>query len=125
MSLDVYLHGEPELYECECPDCGHKHLATLSTSLFDANITHNLNKMADAAGIYEALWRPDEHGFVRARDIIPILERGLTQMEEEPRRFQQFDSSNGWGTYDDFVPWVRRYLQACREWPDAYIRVSR
>lgn len=28
--------------------------------LFEANITHNLNKMAKEVGIYEYLWRPDE-----------------------------------------------------------------
>ena len=26
--------------------------------VFSANITNNLNKMANAAGIYDALWRP-------------------------------------------------------------------
>lgn len=40
------------------------------TVLYEANITHNLNKMAAEAGIYECLWRPDEHGITHARQII-------------------------------------------------------
>jgi len=31
-----------------------------SEEIYSANITHNLGKMANKAGIYEALWRPGE-----------------------------------------------------------------
>ena len=93
--------------------------------VFDANITHNLNKMADAAGIYEACWRPEEIGATKAGDIIPILEKGFEDMKARPEHFKKFDSENGWGTYKDFLPWVENYLNACREYPDAIIEVSR
>lgn len=95
------------------------------TAIFGGNITHNLGAMASEAGIYAALWRPDEHGFATARHIVPVLESGLALLESEPDRFRQFDSPHGWGTYEQFVPWVRRYLDACRANPDARIRVSR
>lgn len=93
--------------------------------VFDANITHNLNKMADAAGIYEACWRPEEIGATKASDIIPILEKGFEDMKARPEHFKKFDSDNGWGTYKDFLPWIESYLNACREYPDAIIEVSR
>ena len=38
--------------------------------VYSANITHNLNRMAMEAGIYECLWRPDEHGITKAAQII-------------------------------------------------------
>lgn len=41
------------------------------------------------------------------------------------RRFRAYDSPNGWGTYDNFVPWLEKYLAACEEYPDAEVRVSR
>jgi hypothetical protein len=41
--------------------------------VFDANITHNLNKMADAAGIYEACWRPEEIGATNNNRISTII----------------------------------------------------
>jgi hypothetical protein len=93
--------------------------------VFDANITHNLNKMADAAGIYNACWRPEEIGATKASDIIPILEKGFEDMKAKPKYYKQFDSPNGWGLYVHFIPWVESYLNACLEYPDAIIEVSR
>jgi hypothetical protein len=128
--------------------------AVRPTEVFDANITHNLNKMAAEAGIYEALWRPaeldperaariraaqdrkDYHGpegayaieseaTIHARDLIQPLRAGLALLKAEPDRFKAFNPENGWGSYDDFVPWVERYLTACEEYPDAEVSVSR
>ena len=107
MSLDVSLY------------------AVRRTEVFDTNITHNLGQMADAAGIYYACWRPEEIGAKHANDIIDILEDGLNDMKARPDYYRQFDSPNGWGTYDNFLPWVEKYLLACKENPDAEIEVSR
>ena len=113
--------------------------------LFWANITHNLGEMADKAGIYEALWRPyflhpdcpkefsshdEEYAFetshpMMAKDIIPIVEKGYEDMKSRPEYFKQFDSENGWGLYVNFLPWVEKYLEACKEYPDAEINISR
>ena len=94
------------------------------TTVFDRNITHNLTKMAREAGIYEALWRPNEHGYLKAEQIIPVLRDGLALLESDPERFKKFNSPNGWGMYENFVPFVKSVLDACEEYPDADIRVS-
>ena len=113
--------------------------------LFEANITHNLGEMADKAGIYEACWRPyylhpdfpkefdsyeEEYEFeeahtMLAKDIIQKLEKGYEDMKARPDYFKQFDSKNGWGLYIHFLPWVEKYLNACKSYPDAEISVSR
>ena len=113
--------------------------------VFDANITHNLCEMADKAGIYEACWRPyclhpdcpnefdsyeEEYEFeeshpMLAKDIIQKLEKGYEDMKARPDYFKQFDSKNGWGLYIHFLPWVEKYLEACKTYPDAEIYVSR
>lgn len=108
MSLDVYLK-DPVSGEC----------------LFEANITHNLGRMAAVAGIYEALWRPEELSIERARDLAPTIERGLMDMVLRPSHYRTFDSSNRWGVYDDFLPWIANYLEACKKYPDAKVCVSR
>ena len=41
--------------------------------VFDANITHNITKMAEVAGIYEALWHPEKINAKKAKDLIEIL----------------------------------------------------
>lgn len=115
MSLDVSLYIDV--------DTGGKEKKRVS--LYDANITHNLGKMASEAGIYNQLWRPEEIGAKYAGDIIEAVEAGLKWMKSDPNHFKQFDAPNGWGLYKNFVPWVERYLDVCRENPKAVIEVSR
>lgn len=93
--------------------------------VYSANITHNLNRMAEAAGIYEACWRPEEIGVTKAGELIPRLRDGLAKLRSDPARFRAYDASNGWGTYEDFVPWVAEYLAACEDHPEATVSVSR
>jgi hypothetical protein len=140
MSLDVYLLRERQISY----DDGTE--PTKETEiLYDANITHNLNVMAEKAGIYEALWRPyqlkedynipegdnvgefnfEEENTVIAKEIIPVIEKGLKDLKERPEYFEQFNSPNGWGMYHNFVPWVERYLEALKEYPKAKVEVSR
>jgi len=46
-------------------------------------------------------------------------------LEQDPERFRAFNSSNGWGLYEHFVPFVRDYLTACEANPDAVVTASR
>jgi len=125
MSLSVYLVEERKIVTFICTECGHEDFKIEKETIFEANITHNLYKMASEAGIYEILWRPEEVGVVKAKDIIKKLSIGLTLMIKDPERFKKFNSPNGWGTYDNFIPWVEKYLKACKENPDAIIEVYR
>lgn len=94
-------------------------------SVYDDNITHNLNKMAEAAGIYKHLWRPDEIGITRANQLIEPLRQGLKLLRSDEKRFRKFDAPNGWGRYENLVRFVEGYLAACEENPYAAVRVSR
>lgn len=107
MSLDVYLE------------------AKRPTEVYTANITHNLGRMAEAAGIYQALWRPEEIGITTAEQLIEPLSAGLALLQSDPPRFEALNSPNGWGLYEHFVPFVEKYLAACKENPDATVRVWR
>jgi hypothetical protein len=98
---------------------------TRPTEVYWANITHNLNKMAMEAGIYEALWRPEEIGIEKAEQLIEPLTVGLEKLKADPVYFEQFNASNGWGMYEHFVPFVEKYLEACKANPDANVMVSR
>ena len=91
--------------------------------VFTANITHNLVKMAEEAGIYECLWRPDELGITQAESLIKLLSEGLRKLKRDPERFLPLNPPNGWGSYDDFVPWLERYLIACITYPEAKVSV--
>lgn len=106
MSLDVYLQD----------DAG--------TQLYSRNITHNLGRMAKEAGIYACLWHPEEVGITHARQMIEPLAAGVALMAIQKRRFDAFNSANGWGMWEHFLPFCADYLQACRDYPDALVRVS-
>lgn len=140
MSLDVYLDRKRWVSYDEC-----KTYAEENEQVYRANITHNLTKMASEAGIYEALWRPyklikgynipendyhaeyefEERHTIQASEIIELLENGLSDLKARPKYFKKFNSDNGWGMYEDFVPFVEKYLEACKKYPNAIITVSR
>lgn len=120
MSLDVYLD---EAFRCE--HCGKPITNVPQDHVYSANITHNLGEMAEAAGIYKALWRPDEQGWTEAIHLISHLNNGLLLLKSDPKRFRAFDPPNGWGTYEGLVSFVEDYLAACVAHPNAKVSVSR
>jgi hypothetical protein len=107
MSLDVYL------------------TARIRITVFNCNITHNLGGMAEAAGIYKHLWRPEELGIKKAKELIEPLEVGLALLKSDPERFKEFNPLNLWGSYDGLVSFVEKYLAACKEYPNADVSASR
>lgn len=115
MSLSVFL----EVYADTGGSEPHR------VELYWANITHNLNRMAQEAGVYQHLWRPEEIGIERAEQLIEPLTKALETLKAEPGRFTALNPENGWGSYDGFVPWIERYLAACKEHPKARVGVCR
>lgn len=95
------------------------------TEVFTANITHNLTEMAEAAGLYQALWRPEELKVTTAAELMTLLEAGLERLSGNRELFVQFNSPSGWGSYDGLVKFVENYLAACRKYPDAIVSVCR
>lgn len=140
MSLDVNLYRKYHVsYD------GGITLEDRKEEVYDANITHNLGKMADAAGLYEALWRPyrlkegydipeddynaeyafEEANPVRAYEISDIIEKGLGDMKARPDYYKTFDSENGWGLYVHFIPFIEKYLAALKEYPESFVECDR
>ena len=140
MSLDIYLYREKRTsYDKE------KTYTDSLECVYDSNITHNLGSMAQKAGLYEALWRPymlhkewkdnflddeqegmfEEGVTMYAKDIISKIEEGLKFLKRKPEYFEEFNSPNGWDMYENFVPFVENYLNACKEHPEAIVKTSR
>lgn len=109
MSLSVYLYEDLNFEE----------------ELYWANITHNLSDMAEAAGIYQALWRPDEINAKQAKDILDIILNGFCKLLKNPDEYRKLEASNGWGTYENFIDWIFRYIKALSEYPESYILALR
>jgi hypothetical protein len=138
MSLDVYL------YRIKYASYDMVNFHEEKEQLYSANITHNLNVMAEQAGIYKALWRPyqlhkdyvhsedynkemlfEDSVTIIASDIIDIIEQGLDLLKNRPDYFSKFNAENGWGKYVNFVPFVEKYLEALKQYPDSLVEVDR
>lgn len=100
-------------------------IKTQPTEIYSRNITHNLGKMAEAAGVYKHLWRPDEIGITKAGELIEPLRKGLEQLRTLPETYRQFNPANGWGSYEGLLEFMEDYLAACEKDPDADIEVCR
>ena len=119
MSLDVTLYY-PSACAAPCEHCSAK-----PREVFDGSITHNLGAMAEAAGLYTALWHPEKGGIVTAVQLLYPLRDGLRELRTNPERFSSFAPPNGWGKHADLVEFVIKYLAAADAHPNALVKVSR
>jgi len=136
VSLDLYLESEEETSDLvKCAHCGHEREVSTRDEFYCENITHNLGEMArhvkvdgvhGTLSLYTFLWRPEELPFKPSAEN--LIKNGLLEMlkdlEARPGYFTKFDSPNGWGMYKDFVPFVRRFYEACLKYPNAIVRAS-
>ncbi len=88
------------------------------------NITHNLGAMAEAVGLYEPLWHPEKLSITKAKQLIKVLKEGIEKLESDPEEYTKLNAENSWGTYAQFVPWLKDLLKACEQNPNADIKVS-
>jgi hypothetical protein len=75
--------------------------------------------MAEAAGIYDALWHPIESGFTTADEMLVVLEPALRDLTERQDYYEQFNPSNGWGHYETFLKFIEGIIIACIKYPNA------
>lgn len=93
--------------------------------VFSRNITHNLGIMAIAAGLYDCLWLPNEHGITTAEQMIEPLLSGIAKLKSEPDKFKLLNPENGWGNYDVLLEFAEQTLVAARAYPAAIVSTSR
>lgn len=121
MNLDICLTVAVEV---SCPHCDRV-IRVSDAEIYTANITHNLATMADQVGLYNPLWRPHAVNVTHAKHLIEPLRAGIATLKNEPARFEELSPPNGWGSYENFVPWLEKLLVACEAWPSAAVQVTR
>ena len=65
--------------------------------VYSGNITHNLHKMAEEAGVCNCLWRPHKVGIGRAEQLVKPLRQGL---EQAPGQHDLLEPQRGQGRWD-------------------------
>lgn len=96
--------------------------ATIETEVVDKNITHNVAPMWREAGIYEALYESEGK---TAKEIIPVLLKGLEDMVNNPSKYEKLNPDNGWGSYGGAVRWLTDLITQFIDYPDGIIGISR
>ena len=79
--------------------------------------------MADAAGFYKQLWHLE--GITKCEDLLPHIEQGIVELESNPTKYKQFSAKNNWGTYEQFIPWLKNLAEKLKIEPKAELFVSR
>jgi hypothetical protein len=112
MSLDFYIY--PGVHES-------------GSESISFNITHNLAPMADKAGLYKPLWRPEENYDkpVLAIDVYPAIVAGFNNLMFNPENYKNLNPENGWGDYNSLVDFTANVLAALRQYPLAVVEACR
>lgn len=112
MSLDFYIY--PGVHES-------------GSDRISFNITHNLAPMAEEAGLYAPLWRPEEHYAepVLASDVYPAIVAGFNNLVIDPEKYRQLNPGNGWGDYNGLIDFTAEVLAALRQYPLAVVEACR
>lgn len=117
MSLDVYIKSKKKEEDRE----------------WVANITHNMNKMAqrifvseNKETLYDSVWRPEElYREIYTNEMKNVLTKGICIMISKRKSLLRYEPKNGWGSYDSFLKFLIEYKEACEDNPGYIIEVSR
>lgn len=87
----------------------------------DANITWNVRKM-----IEESTGLPwiNEANNGYCVDIIPAIQKGLSELIAHPEKYKQYEAPNGWGTISGTTRFFQQIIQDWNEytkWEDPEI----
>ena len=91
-----------------------------TNEFWHGNITHNLYEMAGQCYgrdyiLNDLLWRdemPDD-----IIEYITDLIACLFELEDNSEEYKQYNPSNGWGTYEQLVEFVRSFIHALIDMP--------
>lgn len=117
MSLDVYIKSKKKEEDRE----------------WVANITHNMNKMAqrifvseNKETLYDYVWRPEElYKEIYTNEMKNVLTKGICIMISKRKSLLRYEPENGWGSYDSFLKFLIEYKKACEDHPGYIIEASR
>lgn len=89
----------------------------------ELNSTYNYTPMWKA--IYKNSNRFVEIEGLTGKQAHSLINLAITIMLEEREMMMQLEPTNGWGSYDTFLQFLRDIRDACEEYPDAVWRADR
>lgn len=153
MSYDIYLETQASIdaqnaHRAECPwvatpfnaEAVRGHECPEGDYIEVGNQTYNVGGMyADALGqaagnnpISEIMGWTDRAGLYGLHvfggapcvEAAGVLAQMVQRMEDDPVRYQAMNPSNGWGSYEGALAYLRRFARLCAEHPERRIVIS-
>lgn len=90
-------------------------------TVYMGNYTHNVRRMWELVGVYEALYKSDG---ATARDLIPVFKEGCKTMRRRIAECRSMNPSNGWGDADGALRFLGKTTAACLRYPNAKVGIS-
>lgn len=82
---------------------------------YDGNITYNVCKMLEVAFGENHLKKWND---LSCDKFIKDLEKGYIDMKENPKKYKQYDSPNGWGTYETTLYSIEKLYEAIKKYAE-------
>lgn len=92
-----------------------------TTTVYDGEITFNVRTMLVEAGLPDSLRSLDSLTAAEAQDQVY---EAWKELRTRPSHYRPLQASNGWGTYDQLVPWIKELYIALRTHPRGVVHVS-
>lgn len=89
-------------------------------SVWSENHTSNTAGMWDKAGATLRDWEG-----ITASNAEPMLTAAIAEMEANPDTYRAMEPSNGWGSYESCINFLKSIRDACREHPRCTLNISR
>lgn len=101
-------------------------------TVYSGNITNNLIEMVSAFGknYYLVLWYPEQLEAligvidIQAKDLLFFYEEILNELIKNRKEYERYNSTNGWGTYDDLLIFLVQLISYCYKYPKAVVHTS-
>ena len=91
-------------------------------SVGDGWINHTSNTAAmikEVCGSYPSMWNGK-----KCSEMIPMLESGISELEEHSEDYRQYEPGSGWGTVESTISFLDNILKNCKLFPTAIIEVD-
>lgn len=82
---------------------------------YEGNITNNVCKMLEVAFEENHLKKWND---LSCDKFYKDLEKGYIDMKENPKKYKEYDSPNGWGTYETTLYSIEKLYKAINEYAE-------
>ena len=84
------------------------------------NITWNVRELIEKSSGWD-IKNEDNNG--TAEQIGLLIEKGMHELETNPKAYRQYEAPNGWGTVEGTLRFFKHLYEVCQEYPYAYVFV--